>query len=130
MYEIVTERLLMRRFMADDWKDLYEYLSDEKVVKYEPYNVFTEVDCKQEAIKRSNNEAYWAICLKNNNKLVGNIYFEKQDFQTWRLLERLKMRREGVLKKNIYFKTDEDNNPIWADTYEYAILSDEWSFLD
>ena len=28
-----TERLIIRRFCPDDWQDLYEYLSDEKVVE-------------------------------------------------------------------------------------------------
>ena len=32
-----TERLILRRYREDDLKDLYEYLSDETVVKYEPY---------------------------------------------------------------------------------------------
>lgn len=44
---------------------------------------------------------------------------------SWKLLERLKMRREGHLIKNIYFKVDENNNPIWSDTYEYAVLASE-----
>jgi RimJ/RimL family protein N-acetyltransferase len=45
---------------------------------------------------------------------------------SWRLLERLHMRREGHLIKNIFFKVDESNTPIWQDTYEYAILAQEW----
>jgi hypothetical protein len=36
------------------------------------------------------------------------------------------MRREGHLIKNIYFKRDEHGEPIWNDTYEYAILAEEW----
>ena len=32
----------------------------------------------------------------------------------------------GHLKQNIYFKKDEEGNPIWSDTYEYAILKDEY----
>ena len=32
-----TERLILRRYREDDLQDLYEYLSDETVVKYEPY---------------------------------------------------------------------------------------------
>ena len=32
-----TERLLLRRFCEADLQDLYEYLSDAAVVKYEPY---------------------------------------------------------------------------------------------
>lgn len=169
-----TERLVVRRFTPDDWKDLYEYLSQEEVVRFEPYEVFTEEASKEEAINRSNNKAFWAICLKESKKLIGNIYLSKQEFDTWelgyvfnknyqnkgyatesarflidnifrnhnarrviamcsplntsswKLLERLGLRREGYLIQNIYFKKDERNNPIWLDTYEYGILSHEW----
>ena len=50
-----------------------------------------------------------------------------ENTSSWKLLERLHMRREGHLRKNIYFKRDEQGKPIWNDTYEYAILLDEWS---
>ena len=169
-----TERLSIRRFRPDDWQDLYEYLSQGEVVKYEPYGVFTEVASKQEAINRSENDAFWAVCLLGSGKLIGNVYLAKNDFDTWelgyvfnanfqgkgyateavralldyifgeknarrvvamcnplnesswRLLERLGMRREGHLRQNIYFKKDQNGEPIWADTYEYAILATEW----
>ena len=32
-----TERLILRRYREDDLQDLYEYLSDPEVVKFEPY---------------------------------------------------------------------------------------------
>lgn len=172
-----TERLLLRKFQESDWKDLYEYLSKESVVKYEPYNALTEDECKQEALYRSKEDAFWAVCLKDNKKLIGNVYFQKQELEefltweigyvfnpmyygngyatescrailnygfeelkarriiamcnpentaSWRVLQRLNMRREGHLLKNIFFKYDENKNPIWNDTYEYAMLKDEW----
>ncbi|WP_238917453.1 GNAT family N-acetyltransferase [Clostridium sp. YIM B02555] len=46
---------------------------------------------------------------------------------SWKLLERVGMRREGTLLQNIYFFKDEECNPIWKDTYEYAILKSEFS---
>ena len=46
---------------------------------------------------------------------------------SWRLLERLGMRREGHLRRNIWFKRDETGATIWKDTYEYAILREEWN---
>lgn len=172
-----TERLIIRRFLPDDWKDLYEYLSKEEVVKFEPYEVFSEEASKAEAIQRSKQDFFWAVCLKENNKLIGNIYFNQQEpkelntwelgyvfnsaywgkgyasesctailrygFEqlnvyrvvamcnpentaSWKLMERLNMRREGYLKKNIFFKRDKAGNPIWNDTYEYAVLREEW----
>ena len=33
-----TERLILRRYKKEDLQDLFEYLSDAKVVEYEPYN--------------------------------------------------------------------------------------------
>lgn len=45
---------------------------------------------------------------------------------SWKLLERLSMRREGHCVKSVTFKKTVDGQPIWWDEYEYAILSDEW----
>lgn len=45
---------------------------------------------------------------------------------SWKLLERLSFRREGNLIKNVYFFQDEQGKPIWQDTYEYALLKEEW----
>lgn len=42
------------------------------------------------------------------------------------LMERLGMRREGEFKKNIGFKTDAHGNTIWTDSYQYAILKEEF----
>lgn len=172
-----TDRLILRKFKSDDWKDLYEYLSLEDVVKYEPYEVFTEEACKEEAVCRSQNDSFWAVCLKENNKLIGNLYFQQEDpkeFLTWemgyvfnsnysgkgyateackrvmkyafeelgthriiancnpensaswKLLERLTMRREGHFKQPAFFSKTQDGKPIWHDAYQYAILAEEW----
>lgn len=53
-----------------------------------------------------------------------------ENVKSWSLLERLGMRREGLLLQNIYFKRDRNGNPIWFDTYAYAILASEWFDLN
>lgn len=169
-----TDRLIIRRFKPEDWEDLYEYLSQEEVVKYEPYPVHTAEESREEAKRRVTDNSFWAVCLKETGKLIGNIYLAPGAFDTWelgyvfnenhqkkgyateaarflvnyvfqvhnarrivarcnplntpswRLMERLGMRREGHLHQNIYFKKDAQGNPIWADTYEYAVLAPEW----
>lgn len=174
MDNILSNRLIIRRFSEDDWQDLHEYLSDEEVVKFEPYDVYSEDQAQDEALSRAFNEAFYAVCLKESGKLIGNLYLGKGDFDTWelgyvfnrkyqgqgyaaestrtllgyaftelgarriiamcstknipswRLLEHLNMRREGLLLQNVYFKTDSKGDPIWFDTYEYAILKSEW----
>lgn len=173
-YKVETQRLIMRRFSADDWCDLHEYLSQAEVVRYEPYEIFTEEQSRSEAVRRSANDSFWAVCLKDSGKLIGNIYLDKQEFETWelgyvfnvkfhgkgyaaesaaaligdlfenrgarritakcnplntsswKLLERLGFRREGHLISDKYFKKDKTGQPLWTDTYEYAILRTEW----
>ena len=172
-----TDRLIIRNFSPDDWQDLHAYLSDEQVVRYEPYRPFTEEQSREEAARRAGDQNFLAVCLKENGKLIGNLYFAEQEFQTfeigyvfsrahqgkgyateaarrllqhifeeldahrvqaycnpentasWRLLERLHMRREAHLLENVYFFTDEKGNPLWLNSYSYAILRREWKAL-
>ena len=87
LMNLQTERLILRRFTHGDWMDLHEYLSDENVVKYEPYGVLTADDCVLEAQRRSEDEAFRAVCLEND-KLIGNVYFKRQEpteYLTWEI---------------------------------------------
>ena len=34
---VETDRLVLRRFRKEDLQDLYEYLSDEETLRFEPY---------------------------------------------------------------------------------------------
>ncbi|WP_170311582.1 GNAT family N-acetyltransferase [Vallitalea okinawensis] len=183
MKEMETNRLKLRRFVPQDWEDLYEYLSDPDVVLFEPYDVFTKEECIDEAIRRSEGEPnhFWAVCLKENEKMIGHVYFaqkEPYEFKTWmigyvfnpsfyghgyateaskrileygfndkkahriiaganvknpaswRLLERLSMRREAHMIENAFFTTTTEGHPIWHDSYHYAILSSEYNKIN
>lgn len=184
MKEMTTDRLIIRRFIPEDWEDLYEYLSLPDVVKYEPYDVFTKDHCVLEVMERheaKEKSVFWAVCLKNSKKMIGHLYFaqnEPAEFMTWqlgyvfnpnyygkgyateackrilqygfeecyahrivaqlnvknsaswRLLERLSMRRESHMIQNVFFKRTSDGEPIWNDSYSYAITSSEWHDKD
>lgn len=172
-----TQRLAVRNFRPDDWKDLYEYLSQKEVLRYEPGSVSDEADCKSKAAERSESDDFLAVCLKATGKMIGHLYFartEPSEFLTWelgyifnpafygkgyateacrgildyafekleahrviamcspenmpswRLLERLSMRREGYFRQAAFFRRSEDGKPIWHDACQYAILSSEW----
>lgn len=41
-----TKRLILRRYTADDLNDLYEYLSDDEVVRFEPYRAMSLEETK------------------------------------------------------------------------------------
>lgn len=74
--EIRTERLLLRAVKADDYKDMYEYMSIEKMSRYvtwkrhENENVTKEL-CEMWVNQYTDERYNWAITL--NGKAVGNI---------------------------------------------------------
>lgn len=176
---MLTERLILRKFLPSDWEDLFVYLSDPGVVQYEPYGAYTKDECINEAFERyeEQNNRFWAVCLEGNNKMIGHVYFaqsEPVDFRTWeigyvfnpiyygrgyateacerilqygfqeknahrivagvnvmnhaswKVLERLHMRREAHMLQNVFFKKTLEGEPIWNDSYRYAILSTEY----
>ncbi len=51
---------------------------------------------------------------------------DPQNAPSYRLLERLGMRREAHFIKNVYFWKDANGAPIWKDTYVYSILRSEY----
>jgi len=62
--------------------------------------------------------------LKSNiHKIIAHC--NPKNIKSWKLLERLNFKREGKLRKNIFFNKDKNNNPIWLDTYEYGLLKED-----
>jgi [ribosomal protein S5]-alanine N-acetyltransferase len=45
---------------------------------------------------------------------------------SWRVMERLSMRREAHMLQGTFFRRKPDGTPDWIDSYRYAILSGEW----
>lgn len=169
-----TARLLIRRFRETDWRDLHEYLSDPEVVKFEPYEIFSMEQSRNEAIRRSTDRDFFAVERIADGKVIGNLYFSSRDFGamelgyvfnraawhcgyateaaralmtltfettecpriiaecdpanpgSWKLLERLGMRRERHAIQDHYFKTGADGAPLWADSFGYATLRKEF----
>ena len=44
---------------------------------------------------------------------------------SWKLMEKLGMRREAHFRQNLYSHTDDKGQPKWKDTYVYAVLNSE-----
>lgn len=77
-----TERLILRRYTADDLNDLYEYLSDDEVVKFEPYRAMSLEETKGNLEWRIGTDEMIAVELKSEHKMIGNIYLGKRDFHS------------------------------------------------
>lgn len=80
-----TERLILRRYKKEDVQDLFEYLSDKEVVKYEPYKPLTFAETKENLEWRIGTDEMPAVELKKSNKMIGNVYMGKRDFEAMRL---------------------------------------------
>lgn len=53
-------------------------------------------------------------------------YAEDHNFASQRLCERLGMRKEGLFIEFVSFETDDNGEPIFENTLQYAILRKEW----
>jgi ribosomal-protein-alanine N-acetyltransferase len=72
-------------------------------------------------------EAIRAIMKYGFEHNVHRVYAEcdPRNLCSWKLLESLNFKREARFSKNVYFKKDENGNPIWQDTYVYCFLNEE-----
>lgn len=105
---IETPDLLLRRFREEDWMDLYEYLSQPLVVEYEPYDVYSQSECVMEAKRRSLDKNFYAVVLKEENKVIGNLYFSKGEFDTWEIgyVFNLAYQKRGFASQSTYALID------------------------
>lgn len=56
---------------------------------------------------------------------IHRIYAEcaPQNVPSWKAMEKIGMKREAHFRKNVSFHSDSNGNPIYWDTYVYAILN-------
>jgi RimJ/RimL family protein N-acetyltransferase len=54
-------------------------------------------------------------------------YCSQDNPASWKVLEKCGMRKEGSFKKNVYFHLDENRKPKWFDSYQYALLCEEFN---
>lgn len=167
---IETEELIIRDFELRDEADLCEYMLQRVSAEFEAYPDFTCDKANKEIEFRAQSDEFYAIELKKEHKVIGNIYLGKRDFNSrelgyvlnedyqhkgygsaackaameymfkqgvhriyaetapqniasWKLMEKLGMTREAHFKENVSFHNDKNGNPIYWDTYVYAILN-------
>ena len=80
-----TERLILRRYRESDLQDLYEYLSNPRVVEFEPHKPMTMEEVQGNLTWRISTEEVIAVELKANHKMIGNVYLGKRDFSAMEL---------------------------------------------
>ncbi|MBN2238649.1 MAG: GNAT family N-acetyltransferase [Dehalococcoidales bacterium] len=66
----------------------------------------------------------YAFSELNSHRIVA--FCSPENIPSWRVMEKCGMRQEAFYRKNAYFRKDPNGDPIWFDSCEYAILSDEF----
>ena len=74
--QLETERLVLRPFCADDAADVFAYLSAPTVHCFMDMTLGSIEEAKREIEKRHREETgeYFAICLKETDKVIGEIF--------------------------------------------------------
>ena len=80
-YDCRNREIDLRRFKKSDLNDLYEYLSDEEVVKYVPHKPMTLEEVEDNLKWRISTDEMIAVELKGNGKMIGNVYLGRRDFE-------------------------------------------------
>ncbi len=72
-------------------------------------------------------EALSAVIRQTFAEGAHRIYAEcdPRNTPSWKLLEKVGMRREAHFRRNIWFHRDENGAPVWKDTLVYAMLENE-----
>jgi RimJ/RimL family protein N-acetyltransferase len=86
--EIQTERLIVRPFRPDDWRDLHAYLVLPEVYAFEPGEPIDEATARGMAEERSRGSAFLAVELRDERTMVGHLWFDRIEpasMETWEL---------------------------------------------
>ena len=75
-------------------------------------------------------EALSAVIAQTFREGAHRVYAEcdPRNVPSWKLLEKVGLRREAHFRQNLWFHRDESGALIWKDTLVYAILEDEASW--
>ncbi|AXO14165.1 GNAT family N-acetyltransferase [Thalassospira indica] len=79
MRDIVTDRLIIRRFSEADAAELFEYISNPRANCFMADKVSTLEQAKVMAQKRANDASCVAVCLKETGALIGELMLHQDD---------------------------------------------------
>jgi RimJ/RimL family protein N-acetyltransferase len=85
-----TERLLLREFVAEDWRAVYAYQNDPRYLEFYEWEHRSEQDVKAFVHRFIDQQTEFprikfqlAIVLPKNNKVIGNVGIRKRDVKTY-----------------------------------------------
>lgn len=174
---IQTKRLRINYANIDDIDDMYEYVSNEDVMKYEREEYPTKESYLEILKLLSDNKLLFAVRRNDDPKVIGHIFLGKtnpavnneynigyifnpkyqnkgycteaskavvdygflalhanriraacnpENTPSWRVMEKIGLKKEGLLKKRFFIKNDQYGNPIYTDEVIYGLHISDW----
>ncbi len=79
MKSIETNRLLLRNFAIEDAPGLFDYLHEPRASCFLSLKLEDMAAAHREARERSSSDDHFAVCLKNTNQLIGDLFAIPED---------------------------------------------------
>lgn len=79
MQILKTNRLILRNFTLTDAAGLLEYTANPRVNCFMDQRISTLEDAAAEVAKRSSDDSHIAVCLKDSNELIGELFGMRED---------------------------------------------------
>ena len=172
-----TKRLQIRLLKQSDIDDMFEYVGDPDVMKYENDQYMNYDKLKQLIDYMIEHKSMFVVLEKRKSKVIGQIYlgltnptFNNEyslgyifnplyqgkgycteaskaivdygfeilkanrikaacnpvNIPSWRVMEKIGMKKEGFFEKKVHFRDDEQGNPIYWDEYVYGMNILDW----
>ncbi|AEB23824.1 MULTISPECIES: GNAT family N-acetyltransferase [Bacillus] len=96
MQKIETHRLILRNFTEADSQGLLEYSAHPRVNCFLDDRISTIEEASLTVQKRSRDDSYIAVCLKDSNDLIGELFYLKEEPDTYSVCWNFNARFEGM----------------------------------
>lgn len=83
MESIITDRLILRNFMVSDAEYLLDYLSQPRAACFESEKISTLAEASNMALAKSQDDSYIAICLQDTHQVIGELFYEFEEPDTY-----------------------------------------------
>ncbi|AJH00604.1 GCN5 family acetyltransferase [Clostridium beijerinckii] len=83
MEKIITDRLILRNFSLADAKGLLGYLSNPRVNCFRGEKITTHEEAISEAKKKSEDDSHIAVLLKDDESLIGELFYLYEEPDTY-----------------------------------------------
>ena len=65
------------------------------------------------------------VFRKGAHRVYAECDCDPRNTASWKLLEKVSLKREAHFRQNIFFRENENGAPLWKDTFVYAMIESD-----